>query len=64
MSELDELRASPTPRPAHRIGLSVGGHPPLRREGVTMPVLLVRDYGDCAVFPSGGRLVASSRTDA
>jgi hypothetical protein len=49
---------------AHRIGLSVGGHPPLLREGVTMPVLLVRGYGYCAAFPSGGRLVASSRADA
>jgi hypothetical protein len=48
---------------AHRIGLSVGGHPPLLREGASMPVLLVRGYGYCAVFPPGGRLVTSSRTD-
>ncbi|MBK6918205.1 MAG: hypothetical protein IPH07_12455 [Deltaproteobacteria bacterium] len=49
---------------AHRIGLSVGGHPEAPRVGMAMPVLLVRGYGYCAVFPADGRLVTSSRTDA
>lgn len=49
---------------AHRIGLSVGGHPEAPRVGMAMPALLVRGYGYCAVFPADGRLVTSSRTDA
>lgn len=48
----------------HRIGLSVGGHPEVPRVGTAMPVLLVRGYGYCAAFPSGGRFVTSSRADA
>jgi hypothetical protein len=48
------------PGGTHRVGMSMGGHPPEVAEGVTIPVLFIPDYGYCATFPVGGKLVTAS----
>lgn len=45
---------------AHRIELSIGGHPPQVAEGVAIPVLFVADYGYCATFPIDGKVTTAS----
>ena len=42
------------------VGLSIGGHPAELAEGVAIAVLWMPDYGYCATFPFGGRMVPVS----